>query len=350
MNDFCMECMQPLERRDICPYCGFDGNYKVVPHQLAPGTILEERYLVGSAIGQGGFGITYIGRDLRLNMRIAIKEYYPNGYANRNVQASSNITISNKNQVEFIEEGKCRFLNEARTLAEFHEEPGVVDVRDFFEANNTAYIIMEYLEGNDLRLLLKEKIFSADEIFDLMQPIMNTLEKIHVKNMIHRDISPDNIMLLKDGTLKLMDFGAARIVDYSDQKSVSVVLKSGYAPEEQYRPKGEQGPWTDIYALCATIYRCITGVTPDDSLQRVYADELKWPSELGIAIGVNQEAALKKGLAIKQQDRFQSISELKQMLGYDEIREVQEVEISTVPGRDNRIEYETLIEEASCII
>ena len=198
-----------------------------------------------------------------------------------------------------IQKGKDSFLKEARTVARFRGTPGIVDVLNFFEANDTAYLVMEYLEGETLSHRLRQHLFTADEIFRLMAPVFDTLEKIHAQGVIHRDISPDNIMLLGDGRLKLMDFGAARLMNYSDQRSVSVVLKAGYAPLEQYSAKGEQGPWTDIYALCATLYKCITGKTPDDALDRADGDELQWPSELGFPISVQQEAVLKKGMAAR---------------------------------------------------
>ncbi|MBE5972075.1 MAG: serine/threonine protein kinase [Lachnoclostridium sp.] len=314
MDKYCMKCMMPMGNGDICSHCGHRGDHAVAPHRLTPGTILNNRYLIGLAIGQGGFGITYMGRDLRLDMRVAVKEYYPNGYANRNAAVTSAITIIDKNQAEFIEAGKKKFLNEARALAQFHDERGVVEVRDYFEENETAYIVMEYLDGQDLRKTLRNRQFTADEIFELMKPVMDALEKVHEVGVVHRDISPDNIMLLKNGSVKLMDFGAARVLDLSDQNSVSVVLKAGYAPEEQYRPKGKQGPWTDIYALCATMYKCITGLTPDDALERFHKDELQWPSDLGIAITVLQEDILKKGMAVNAEDRYQNVGELKAMV------------------------------------
>jgi len=306
--------MKPLDGHSECSYCRFKGEQLNNSIQLKPGTVLQERYLVGCSIGQGGFGITYIGRDERLDMRIAIKEYFPSGYANRNSDVSPEITIADERQRELISAGRESFLKEARALAGLIDHKGVVDVRDFFEENGTAYIIMEYLEGDDLRDILKKTVFNADDIFKWMEPVFSALEKMHSKNIIHRDISPDNIKMLKDGSLKLMDFGAARMMNFDSQRSMSVVLKAGYAPEEQYRPKGSQGPWTDVYALCATIYKCITGITPDDSLQRSYEDEIKWPSELGIAISPNQEKALKKGLAVRAKDRVQSIAELRGIL------------------------------------
>lgn len=314
MAEYCMKCMEPVGSEKTCPHCGYEGEHKTAPHRLKPGTILQGRYLIGNMIGQGGFGITYMGRDLKLDMRVAVKEYYPNGYTNRNAEVSSELTISDKEQADFIENGKKKFLSEARALAQFHGDAGVVDVRDFFEANKTAYIVMEYLDGKDLRMVLKERTFSANEIFRLMRPVMDALEKIHAVGIIHRDISPDNIMLLKSGAVKLMDFGAARLLNYSDQKSVSVVLKSGYAPEEQYRPKGKLGPWTDIYALCATMYKCITGITPEDALERSHEDSMEWPSGMGLEITEIQEAVLKKGMTVEAEDRFRNIGEMKEML------------------------------------
>lgn len=269
------------------------------------------RYLVGRALGQGGFGITYIGRDLVLNMRVAIKEYYPASYVGRNCEASSSVVAIDTKSQSRLEAGKRRFLDEARVLAKFHNNLGIVDVRDFFEQNNTAYIVMDYLDGETLKDYLKHQTIAADRAFTLMRPIMDALELVHAEHVIHRDISPDNIMLRSDGTLCLMDFGAAHEMDYGDQRSVSMVLKSGYAPEEQYRAKGELGPWTDIYALCATIYRAITGVAPDESLQRLISDEMAWPSDMGICISPNQERVLRKGMALNHADRYQTMAEMK---------------------------------------
>ena len=256
-----------------------------VAHHLPAGTVLSNgRYLVGWALGQGGFGITYIGRDLTLNMRIAIKEYYPSAYVSRNCDVSNIVIPLNADAQKRLEAGRRRFLEEARALAKFHNNPGIVDVRDFFEQNGTAYIVMDYLEGETLRDHLQRETIDADRTFALMRPIMDALKLIHADHVVHRDISPDNIMLCSDGKLCLMDFGAAHEVDFNDQRTVSMVLKSGYAPEEQYRAKGELGPWTDIYALCATMYRAITGTSPDESLQRLVGDEIVWPSDMGIPI------------------------------------------------------------------
>lgn len=294
---------------DLCPNCGKSGVPDAELHQLRPGTKLRDRYVVGAVLGEGGFGITYIGCDAMLNLRVAIKEYYPNGYSNRNHDVSDTVTLSHAKGQEFFANGMDRFLREARVLAKFYEEPGVVGVRDFFQENGTAYIVMDFLDGVDLRTYLKRRgTIPAEELFPMMRPIMESLSKIHVAGIIHRDISPDNIMLLKNGNLKLLDFGAAREV--GGNKSLSVVLKPGFAPEEQYRSKGNQGPWTDVYALCATMYCCLTGRVPDESLQRMVKDVVKSPMELGLPITAAQNKALMTGLQVQSSARYQSMEEL----------------------------------------
>ncbi len=310
--EYCPYCMNCSEADSgICNMCGNMINKEIPTHHLAPGTILNKKILVGGVLGEGGFGITYIGRDLNLEIKVAIKEYYPYGYVNRNALVSSNVTYSiSADSMDFFKKGRERFLGEARILAKFSGEPGIVEVRDFFEENNTAYIIMEYLEGKDLKQFLAENgTLTPEYTISMLTPIMNALAKIHKQGLIHRDISPDNIRLT-GGKAKLLDFGAARGVSAISNKSLSVMLKPGFAPEEQYRSKGNQGAWTDVYALCATIYKCITGITPDDSTQRVFCDELQTPTALGFKIDSDIESALMKGLAVLQKDRYQSVEEL----------------------------------------
>lgn len=306
---FCMEPIQPTYK--VCPHCGKPTSTEIPAHHLLPGTILNGKFLVGAALGEGGFGITYIGRDLTLDIKVAIKEFFPSGYVNRTGNASPNVTCSvSDERKDVFDKGRERFLREARILAKFSSEPGVVEVRDFFEANNTAYIIMEYLDGADLKQMLRSGgAMAPGRVIELMMPVMKTLTKIHAQGLIHRDISPDNIRMCR-GTAKLLDFGAARDVSAVANKSLSVMLKPGFAPEEQYRSRGDQGAWTDVYALCATMYVCITGITPDDATQRVFNDEVKAPSALGIVIAPNIEYAIMKGMAIKQEDRFQTVDEL----------------------------------------
>ena len=311
--NYCPFCMNPIEETaSFCTKCGKNLQEEAPAHHLLPGTVLHDKFLVGAALGEGGFGITYIGRDTLLDMRVAIKEYFPNGYVSRSNTASAGVSVSTGEQRrDFFDKGKERFLKEARILAKFSREPGVVEVRDFFEANNTAYIVMEYLSGETLKSHIRRNgPLTPEQTMALLSPVMNSLKKVHQQGLIHRDISPDNIMLLDDGGVKLLDFGAARNVSAEAQKSLSVMLKPGYAPEEQYRSKGNQGPWTDVYALSATIYKCITGITPDDSTQRAFSDELKTPTELGIPADPVFERALMRGLGIFQKDRYQTVDAL----------------------------------------
>jgi len=310
-QNFCVHCMNPINE-DICSACGKSvKEYQVAPHHLAPGTILGGKYVVGAVLGEGGFGITYIGREINLDIKVAIKEYFPSGVVNRNNTSSTEISAHVGDAQAFFEKGKSSFLGEARTLAKFSNEPSIVSVRDFFSENNTAYIVMEYLEGIDLKDYLKQNgKLSFEQTVTMLTPVMKALSKIHAQGLIHRDISPANIMILKDGTVKLLDFGAAREVGGADEKSLSILLKPGFAPEEQYRTKGHQGPWTDVYALSATMYKMMTGLTPVDAMNRVFSDDLRKIAELNPSVTPEQEAVILKGMAVQQANRYQSIDEL----------------------------------------
>ena len=304
----CMGCMTDKGESVICPKCGLNEQElkNASPNFLQPGSRLNDRYTVGIALGQGGFGITYIGYDNVLGTRVAIKEYYPNDSAQRESE-SRTVRAFAGGETNF-EKGKEKFLTEARTLARFSEYPGVVSVKDCFGANGTAYMVMQYLDGTDLKQYLNRYggKLSESESVQILMPVTEALKEIHKTGIIHRDISPDNIFMTEDGQVKLIDFGAAR-QSFGDNKSISVTLKPGYAPEEQYRTRGNQGPWTDVYALSATLYRMVTGSTPPESIERVMDDELVIPDYLSD----NVHYALKKGMAVKAADRFENMSEFQ---------------------------------------
>ena len=316
MENVCMGCFtQHAAHESPCPMCGYDETVHVPPHHLRPRTILNGKYLLGRVLGEGGFGVTYIGWELNLDLKVAIKEFYPSGFVTREITASgagSTVQPFTGSQGEFFHKGLSKFINEARTLAKFFSLPGIVSVKDYFQENGTAYIVMEYIEGQTLKEHLAKMggKLPVAQVFDLMKPVMTSLSEVHKTGLIHRDISPDNIMIGKEGYMKLLDFGAARDFTDSGNKSLSIMLKPGFAPEEQYRTKGVQGPWTDVYALSATIYLCITGVPPEDSVERTRRDELIPPSMLGVAISPSQEAALMTGLAVLQERRYKSMQEL----------------------------------------
>ena len=316
IHELCPGCMGRITEDQMhsgCPYCGYrlPESGGLAPHILTPHTVLEGKYMIGRTLGAGGCGITYLGYDLNLELRIAIKEYYPVGFVSRDT-GESNMVISGEGEKgAFFSDGKKKYIQEARMLARFAGLRNIVSVRDYFEENNTCYIIMEYLDGETLKSYLARKggRLSCEETMRMIQPLLASLNEVHSQGMIHRDISPDNIMILKDGTLKLLDFGSARDMAGNAERSASVMLKPGYAPEEQYRMYGEQGTWTDVYALCATIYRCLTGYTPVDALTRKEHDTLILPSQYGAALTPAQEAALLKGMAVDAAQRFKTVEE-----------------------------------------
>ena len=311
--EYCYQCMNRLNSQGKCDFCGFDqSNYYVEPHQLRPGHILRDRYILGNVIGEGGFGITYVGRDDFFNVKVAIKEFYMSGFVNRNNTYSARISAENGEKGELFQKNKERFYSEAKVLVQFSDTPGIVKVRDFFYENETAYIVMEYVEGKTLKEYLSEKKkLSVKETLEIAMPIMNALRDVHKENLIHRDLSPDNIILSENLQPTLIDFGAARFFAEDDLKSLSVILKHGYAPEEQYRRRGVQGPWTDIYAICATMYRCISGKRPDDALERLAADEVQELCKIAPECPKYLSDAIMKGLSVYQKDRYQNIADMK---------------------------------------
>ena len=305
--------MHQTNNDGICTHCNKNPKeMKEISHQLRPFTILQGKYLVGDVLGEGGFGITYIGLELNLEIPVAIKEFYPNGFVTRESAVTTGVTVYSSVDKDVVKKWKDNFLEEARSLAKCSNLPGVVGVKDFFHENNTVYIVQEYLDGQDLKSYIKARggKIPASELIKLMEPVIVALNEVHKKGLIHRDISPDNIRLLENGIMKVMDFGAARSFAEENEKSKSVLLKPGYAPEEQYRTRGNQGTWTDVYALCATMYKCITGVTPIEAMERLRRDEMKWPSEMGVPVPKNFENILKKGMAVLAEDRIQTMQEL----------------------------------------
>lgn len=279
-------------------------------YSLQRNTELIGRYVIQEVLGQGGFGITYLGIDKLYGNKAAIKEYYPQEIAMRKAQYEDVVTVTSIEEKNNYDKGKKRFLDEAQVMARFNKNEGIVKILDFFEANNTAYIVMEYLEGITLKQYLgKYGVIQFRNLIEMMLPLLEALIEIHSQGLIHRDISPDNIMVQHNGKVKLMDFGAARDYTESGNKSLSVILKPGYAPPEQYQTHGVQGPWTDIYALCATIYKCLTGITPPDAIARVMDDKFKGPDQLDGKLSPDIKKILWKGMNIFPEERYQDIVE-----------------------------------------
>ena len=316
MSYTCYSCFQEKPNNDACPFCGYEPEQgkKKYPLALPEGTILGGRYIVGRVLGEGGFGITYIAQEYATKRLVAIKEYLPGEMATRT--ATNEVTAFSEQRLEDYAYGKARFLEEAKTLAEFQKEDHIVSIYSFFEENNTAYFAMEYVDGINLQQYMREQggRLTPDEAGRLLRPVMEAVGKIHRKGIVHRDISPDNILITEDGAAKLIDFGAARYSIGQKSMSLDVVLKHGFAPIEQYSRRGKQGPFTDVYAMAATYYYAITGKLPPDAIDRIKDDPLQLPHSLGIKIKKSQENALKKGLAVNAEDRWQSMHEFADAL------------------------------------
>lgn len=311
--DRCPNCLQALTNgEDKCGGCGFDiASYAENPRCLRAFSVLENKYMVGRCIGKGGFGITYIGWDMNLQTYIAIKEYFPDTQADRALDESG-MVVPKEGCTESYNQGLSKYVEEARMISKFYGLPGIASVKDFFYANGTAYMVMEYISGVNLKEYIASNGGRLDEqtVLNLMKPVFESLKQIHDAGLIHRDISPDNIMYDNAGKIKLIDFGSARTQSMETDKTFTVVLKHGYAPVEQYYAKGNQGPATDIYSLCATMYKMLTDVIPPNSVERSENDTLRTPGQLRANVSERTWAVIKKGLEIKAADRYQSIGEL----------------------------------------
>lgn len=313
-KNICLYCFGDLDSNRVCMNCHHKSDdTPSPPHHLPQRTVLgtQNRYLIGKALGEGGFGITYLAWDLQQGIKVAVKEYFPSGYVTR-VAGNNQVIINSKQNQAASNRGLKRFVEEARALAKIKNLAGVVNVRDFFSANGTAYIVMEFLDGVSLKKYLQRKggKISVDEVLTIMRPVMESLTQVHKIGLIHRDISPDNILITKFNEVKLIDFGAAKYSN-PDGRSLSIVLKQGFAPPEQYDTHGEQGPWTDVYALGVTVYYAITGTLPPESIRVMMGKEsIKRPSELGVAIDPGVENALMKCLAVDRKKRYQDVQSM----------------------------------------
>ena len=314
----CLGCMEDF-RGYPCPKCGFDiGQVKKNAFSLPPQTILCGKYLVGKVLGQGGFGITYIGWDIALERKVAIKEYYPSGQVSR-LPGTRGLVWSESEQARLAQQdGMEMFLKEARKMAKVEDIPGVVKVRELFRENETAYIVMDFVEGETLKARLKRTgpmpWAQAKAIF---RPAIQAMEKVHQAGLIHRDLSPDNIMLTPNGQVKILDLGAAKDLNVNSGASSMQVAKSGFSPFEQYTQRGGSGPWTDVYTMAATIYFTLTGKLPPAAMDRIEEDTISWNLPGLDALPASALSALQKALAVTAKKRTQSMEELEKGL-FDE--------------------------------
>ncbi len=309
-----MGCMEP-SAGSVCVRCGWvEGTPPASPFFLPPRTVLDGRYLLGRVLGAGGFGITYLAWDLNLDLKLAVKEYFPNAFGARD-RNHCTVIAANTQSKEAFDHGLAKFLQEARALARFQGHPSIASVMTFFKENGTSYLVMKYEDGVTLQDYLKEHAGRMDfeTVMGIAMAVMDALRAVHQEGILHRDISPDNIIINRARQIKILDFGSAKRDMTSQDRTLQITLKRGFSPEEQYRANGRQGPWTDVYAVGATLYQCLTGNKPPDALDRLNEDKLEPPSRLGVKIPRNCEKALMKALAVRAQDRFQTMEEFQKV-------------------------------------
>lgn len=322
---------------------------------LKPGVILKERYKIEEVIGAGGFGITYRAWDPLLQSYVAIKEYYPSGIATRSADSSKVCVPVGQEQREY-HRGRIRFLKEAQDVARFQSEPNIVSIYDYLEENDTAYMVMEYLHGCTLKQYIREHggRLDTDHIIHICLSVLDALAVVHKAGMIHRDISPENIFICEDLTVKLIDFGAAKQVYLDGEQTMSVVLKPGYAPPEQYAKKDKQGPWTDIYALGATLYFAATGEKPEESFGRVLEDTIKPVCEVNPEIPRAMSQVIMRAMSVKIEDRYQTVEAMREALlageGQNAQMEPYVIPASRISKRDLPKKRGFLIGVAFCIV
>ena len=288
------------------------GSDAQLRYPLPTGTRVDH-YVIREVLGAGGFGITYLAEHEALGKQYAIKEYFPHAFSYRHGRSVRPTSASDGTYKWGLE----RFVTEARALAKF-KHPAIVDVTSIFEANGTAYIVLAYESGADMSQWLKRmgRPPSQEELDRMLTPLLSALEEVHRHNMMHRDISPDNLLIRDDGRPVLIDFGSARESIRGRARALSAIVKHGYSPPEQYTSRPElQGPWTDIYALAATLYRAITGKLPPDATERIVRDDVlplarvaRAPYRLGFL------EAIDRGLRMKVEERPQSIVEWRELL------------------------------------
>ena len=307
--DSCLRCFSPLRGYEVCARCGYDQADKKRRSECLPSfTALNGRYLLGMVLGRGGFGVTYAALDIQTNRRCAIKEYFPADYSVREKNTKHIVCKEAEKAKQVFSVGRDRFLEEAKTILRFRSNPLIVDVWGFFRENNTAYIVMEFVDGQDLEEFKKsrEGRLELPLTVRMTRTLSSTLVGMHRKGVLHRDIKPANIMLTRSGSFKLCDFGSAR--DYVRAQrlgeAMSVLISPGFSPPEQYRKNGNQGPWTDVYALCATFYYLVSGKKPVDSYGRMRGVRVTSLYEQHCGVSRPLSDVIERGMALDIPQRF----------------------------------------------
>lgn len=317
-RQLCSSCFSAI-KKEPCRKCGYCSDSYVPDNMVLPvGSILMGNFLIGRVLGKGGFGITYQAYDVKYDYHIAIKEYFPIELALR-AAGETGLVARDKKSSELFKKGVEKFYNEAGFVSAFNDNPNVVSVYQLFYENNTAYFTMEYLSGITLKdYVLNVGVITPEQAVYIADNIANALVDVHSKSVLHRDVSPDNIMLCRDGSVRLLDFGAARQVFPEGSQLLSVILKPGFAPLEQYMRKGKQGEWTDVYSLGASLYYALTTHIPDDPQNR-FEDDSDFERFM-YNVPLELKYVIKRAMQVKYTDRYQSSREFADALAAVPIR------------------------------
>lgn len=256
-------------------------------HLFQPGKIIRDRYEILEELGSGGFATTYKAFDRALSIPVALKIYHHSSFS-----------------------GQEDATKEAKIAAGFYDLEGIASARDFFEEDDIPCIVMEYVHGINIKEYVKQNgRIRGDKMLLMLKPLLQSLIRIHEKGILHRDISADNILLTEDGKLKLIDFGAARLTQKAKGEEFTLIFKRGFAPIEQCSSGGKQGPWTDVYGICATMYYMVTGIIPTDSVNRLINDTLiPLPRIDGTGLTSHEMDCIMKGLAVRPEERYSSMA------------------------------------------
>lgn len=332
MSDLCPNCFSQKQIQENCPVCNYEyKNAYINTSALPPMTLLKNRYLLGKTLGIGGFGITYLALDTVTNRKCAIKEFMPSEIAIRNVDGR--VYSSSRENEEIFIHCKEGFINEARTLYRFNEDPTIVNVLDYFSEKNTAYLVMEFLEGCTMKAQMRKMGGKVpyETATVMLVTIGSALMAVHGKNILHRDLSPENIFYTNNNEYRLIDFGAARFFTSEKNKSLSIMLKPGFAPPEQYSTRGNQGPWTDVYGLAATYYYLISGVKAVDTMDRLSGKEMPTLHELCPQVPLKTSRAVARAMELNYKNRY-----------FDVVSFLNDVDVSCINSMSTNIQSDNI--------
>ena len=304
----CLGCMNNKGDAMECPKCGYvEGTPQVLPY-LEPGTLLKERYIVGKHLSANGEGVTYIGFDVTTNKKVTVREYLPKTLCSR-IKDDDNIIIASGNKLVY-QDYLQDFMEIGRALAKLSSLPSIVPVIDMFEANKTAYVVYEFIDGKPLDEIIKRaRRFTWEEARPLFLPLISTVNSAHSIGLVHFGISPENIIMTRSGTLKLQGFGSPDA--HLAETELTAEFYEGFSAIEQYSLEGKKGKWTDVYAMCAVIFYALTGKRPPDAVSRSYEPRLNMPADVAQNIPTHVVTALAGGLQVNIESRTHSMEELK---------------------------------------